>query len=110
MKAKLKNFRQSPRKVRLVAKFVRGKSVAWARTYLRFLDQKSAPAILALIDSALANAGIDRNDIKKQEDLVLDIQVDEGIAYKRWMPRAFGRATPYKRRHSHISLRLNKKN
>lgn len=110
MKAKLKNFRQSPRKVRLVAKFIRGKSVAWARTYLRFLDQKSAPAILKLIDSALANAGIDRNDIKKLDELVIkEIRVDEGLKLKRWMPRAFGRATPYRKRHSHISIVLGNK-
>ena len=110
MKAKLKNFRQSPRKVRLVAKFIRGKSVAWARTYLRFLDQKSAPAILKLIDSALANAGIDRNDVKKLDELVIkEIRVDEGLKLKRWMPRAFGRATPYRKRHSHISIVLGNK-
>ncbi len=110
MKAKLKNFRQSPRKVRLVAKFIRGKSVAWARTYLKFLDQKSAPAILKLIDSALANAGIDRNDTKKLDELVIkEIRVDEGLKLKRWMPRAFGRATPYRKRHSHISIVLGNK-
>jgi len=111
MKAKLKNFKQSPRKVRLVAKFVRGKSVVWARRHLKFLDQKSAKAILNLINSALANAGIDLADLKKQEELLIkEIRVDEGIKMRRWMPRAFGRATPFKRRFSHISLILDNKN
>ncbi len=110
MKAKLKNYRQSPRKVRLVAKFVRGKSVAKARALLKFTDQKSAPAILNLIDSALANAGVSKDDNKKMEEMIVkEIRVDEGVAYKRWMPRAFGRATPYKKRHSHISIVLDKK-
>ncbi len=110
MKAKLKNYNQSPRKVRLVAKFVRGKSVAWARAHLAFMDQKSAPAILKLIDSALANAGVDKSDTKAQEALFIkEIRVDEGLRLKRWMPRAFGRATPYRKRFSHISLILDRK-
>ena len=110
MKAKLKNYRQSPRKVRLVAKAIRGKSVARARSFLRFTNQKSSDAILKLIDSALANAGIDKSDNKAAKDLLIkEIRVDEGIVFKRWMPRAFGRATPYKKRHSHIALTLDKK-
>ena len=111
MKAKLKNFKQSPRKVRRLAKFVRGKSVAWARINLSFMDQKAAPALLKLIDSALANAGIDKKDAKSLEDLVIkELRVDEGMRLKRWMPRAFGRATPYKKRYSHITLTLDKNN
>jgi len=111
MKAKLKNYAQSPRKVRLVANFVRGKSVAWARAQLKFLDQKSAQAVLGVIDSALANAGLDKNDSKKLEDIFIkEIRVDEGMKLKRWMPRAFGRATPYRKKYSHISLILDKNN
>jgi len=110
MKAKLKNFKQSPRKVRLVAKAVRGKSVAWARRNLKFMDQKSAEAVLKLINSALANGGVDVNDMDTQEKMFIkEIRVDEGIKMRRWMPRAFGRATPYKRRFSHISLILDNK-
>ncbi len=109
MKAILRNYRQSPRKVRLVAKFVRGKNVAWARAYLRFLDQKSAEAILNLINSALANAGVDRNDISTQEKMLIkEIRVDEGMKLKRWMPRAFGRAAPYRKKRSHIFIQLAK--
>jgi len=110
MKAKLKNFKQSPRKVRLVAKAVRGKSVAWARRHLKFMDQKSAEAVLKLINSALANGGVDVSDMGAQEKMFIkEIRVDEGIKMRRWMPRAFGRATPYKRRFSHISLILDNK-
>ena len=113
MKATHKNFKQSPRKVRRLAKFVRqsGKSVAWLRVNLSFMDQKAATAVLKLIDSALANAGIDKKDTKSQEGLyVKEIRVDEGMKLKRWMPRAFGRATPYKKRYSHITLVLDKVN
>ena len=74
------------------------------------MDQKSAPAILALINSALANGGIDIKDMATQERLLVkEIRVDEGMRLKRWMPRAFGRATPYRRRFSHVYIELAEK-
>ncbi len=109
MKARLKNYRQSPRKVRLVANLVRGKSVVRALTALSFLDKKSAAPIKKLIESAVSNA---ENKGSKKEDLaVSDIQVDEGVSFTRFRPRARGRAAPIKRRSSHININLtNSKN
>ncbi len=110
MKAKLKNFNQSPRKVRLVAKMIRGKSVDYVRRVLSFMDQKSASAVLNLVNSALSNGGVDIKDVQAQSTLFIkEIRVDEGMKLKRWMPRAFGRATPYKKRYSHITVELAKK-
>ena len=42
MKAILKDYRQSPRKVRLIADLVRGKKVADALTTLRFVDKRAS--------------------------------------------------------------------
>src|SRR3989338_7715075 len=56
MKALLKNYPQSPRKVRLVADLIRGKSVPAARAALLYLPKKSSPTIGKLLDSAIANA------------------------------------------------------
>lgn len=107
MKAFLKNYRQSPRKVRLVAGLIRGKSVARAKTLLAFADQKSAPAILKLLNSAVVNAQTAGKDAK---DLIIkEIMVDEGIVMKRFMPMARGRANPYKKRSSRITLALGEK-
>lgn len=104
MKARLKNYRQSPRKVRLVANLVRGKSVLRALTSLSFLDKKSATPIKKLIESAVSNA---KNKGAKEEDLVVsDIQVDEGISFTRYRQRARGRAAPIERRSSHINIKL----
>ena len=56
MKAFLKNYRQSPRKVRLVAGLIKGKSVAQAIAELDFLAKRAGLPIKKLLLSAVANA------------------------------------------------------
>jgi len=107
MKAYLKNYRQSPRKVRLVAGLIRGMEALKARTVLQFMDQKSAPVIKKMLDSAIANA---ENQGKKAADLIVkEIFVDQGMSLRRWRPRAFGRAAPFRRRASKVTMRLGEK-
>ena len=104
MKSFLKNYLQSPRKVALVAGFVRGKSVPVAQAALRFLPQKSAPDILKLLNSAVANAGQQRfspDDLK-----IKTIPVNKGMAMRRFMPRSRGRATRIEKTSSHIAIEL----
>ncbi len=107
MKAFLKNYRQSPRKVRLLADLIRGKEVAQAKLLLKFSDKKAARAVLKLLNSAVANALQKGADEKKL--VVKEVIVNEGMKLKRYMPRAFGRATPFWRRSSHISIKLEEK-
>ena len=105
MKAILKNYRQSPRKVRLVAALLRGKTVAEARRALLVLDKRSAPAFSKLLNSAVANAK--ENDKKEGDTLrVQDVRVDQGVVFRRYMPRAFGRATVIQKKASTITLTL----
>lgn len=107
MKAFLKNYRQSPRKVRLVAGLVRGMEAVKAGTILSFMDKKSAPAVKKLLDSALANA---KTQGKDEKDLVIkEIFVDQGISMRRARPRAFGRSAPFRRRSSKVTLQLSEK-
>jgi len=107
MKAFLKNYSQSPRKVRLVANLIKGKDVQRARAILSFIDKKSAPDIKRLLESAIANV-VHQN--KKTDGLIVkDIRVDSGLSIRRWRPRAFGRATPFRRRRSKITLVLAEK-
>ncbi|MBL4644676.1 MAG: 50S ribosomal protein L22 [Candidatus Pacebacteria bacterium] len=107
MKAFLKNYSQSPRKVRLVADLIRGKDTQRARAILSFLDKKSAPDLKKLLESAIANA-LHQN--KDTENLIVkDIRVDSGISLRRWRPRAFGRAAPFRRRTSKVTLQLAEK-
>lgn len=107
MKASLKNYSQSPRKVRLVADLIRGKDAERARAILSFMDKKAAPDLKKLLESAIANA---REQKKEATNLIVkDIRVDSGISLRRWRPRAFGRATPFRRRKSSVTLQLAEK-
>jgi len=104
MKALLKNYKQSPRKVRLVADLIRGKSVAGARSALSYLPKKSTPAIGKLLDSAVANA---RGKGLSPENLfVKTITVNKGAMLRRSRPFARGRAGAIRKTMSIIALEL----
>lgn len=104
MKALLKNYHQSPRKVRLVADLVRGKSIAEAKAALAYLPKKSSPAITKLLDSALANA---RNAGASVENLFIKkITVDKGSVLRRFRPFARGRSGSVRKTMSIINLEL----
>tara|TARA_B100000745_G_scaffold130817_1_gene85260 strand:+ start:16336 stop:16662 length:327 start_codon:yes stop_codon:yes gene_type:complete len=107
MRAFLKNYSQTPRKVRLVADLIRGKDVQKARAILTFIDKKSAPALKKLLESAVANAEHAKQDTSNL--FVKDIRVDQGLELRRWRPRAFGRAAPFRRRKSSVTLTLAEK-
>lgn len=104
MKATLTNYRQSPRKVRLVANAVKGKSVADADTVLTYMVKRGALPMQKLIQSAAANAvqaGADASTL-----IVKNVEVNKGLVMKRSMPRAMGRATPINKRLSHVTVTL----
>ena len=105
MRAILKTYRQSPRKVRLVADTIRGKRVPDALAVLSFLEKRAAAPIRKLLESAVANArqnfGADPDELAVRE-----ITVNKGAVLKRSMPRARGRATPIKKRTSHVTIIL----
>jgi large subunit ribosomal protein L22 len=104
--AKLRYLRIAPRKVRLVADLIRGKSVKEAQRILEFTRKKSAQPILKLLKSAIANA---RHNFQLEEEnlFISKILVDEGPKYKRWLPRARGVAYPIQKRTSHLTIFLD---
>jgi large subunit ribosomal protein L22 len=106
MKASATHIRISPRKVRMVVDTVRGKSVSQALSILGFTRKKAALPVQKLLKSAVANAA-ENDGISDVDTLVIDrIMVDEGPTLKRFMPRARGRATPIRKRTSHIRIIL----
>ncbi len=107
MKATLKNYRQAPRKVRIVADLIKGKSVAKADIELKHLAKRAALPIEKLLASAVANAVVAGAD--KDTLIVKNVQVDKGLVMKRWMPRAFGRAAPIHKHASHVTIFLAEK-
>jgi len=61
------------------------------------------------LKSAVANA-VENDGISDVDALVIDrIMVDEGPTLKRFMPRALGRATPIRKRTSHIRIMLRER-
>jgi large subunit ribosomal protein L22 len=107
VKAELKNYRQSPRKVRLVADLIRGKKAEDALTLLDFTVKRSSDPIRKLLESAIANAK-HNFDIPVNELFVKEIRVDEGPTLKRFRARAFGRASGIKKRTSRVLINLDK--
>ena len=101
MKATLKNYHQSPQKVRLVANLIRGKSVPVARAALLFLPQKSSPAISKLLDSAVANSNIAPDQL-----FVKTITVNKGTVMRRARPFARGRSGSIRKTMSIVTLEL----
>lgn len=107
MKAFLKNYRQSPRKVRLVAELIKGKRVADALTMLNALPKRASGPVNKLLLSAVANAkqaGVDETNL-----VVSNVTVNKGIVMKRSMPRARGSASRINKRTSHVLLTLMEK-
>lgn len=105
MKANLQTYRQSPRKVRLVADAIRGKKVSDALVYLNFIRKRAADVVKKLLESAAANAR-NKEGHGQEELIVASIAVDKGATIKRSMPRARGRGARINKRTSHIKITL----
>ena len=109
MKASTTGVRISPRKVRMVVDTVRGKSVSQAMNILAFTRKKAARSVEKLLKSAVANA-VENDGVNDVDNLVIErIAVDEGPTLKRFTPRARGRATPIRKRTSHIRIALRER-
>ena len=106
MKAILNNYRQSPRKMRLVAGVVKGKTVAQARTMLSLLPKSATVPLKKLLESAVSNAKENQKILEPDALVITDFRVDPGVALKRSMPRAHGSAYQILKRTSKISLVL----
>ena len=101
-----KFLRTSPWKARQVADAIRGRAAGDALNVLALTPRKAARLIEKILKSAVANArevgGRDQLDTLT----VSEIQVGPGPSLKRWLPRARGRATPIRKRTSHIRIIL----
>lgn len=104
-KAVLRNLRVSPRKVRLLVDLVRGMKAVDAVNELRFSKKHAAVPVRKLIESAMANA-VHNHHMDVNSLVVRTAFVDQGVTLKRWMPRAFGRATMLRKRSSHVTIGL----
>lgn len=108
-KAICRYVRITPRKMMLVADLVRGKKVNDALNLLHFSPKRSSLVIEKTIRSALANL-MDKEDarnINVDDAVVREIRVNEGPTWKRFRPRAMGRASRIRKRTSHLYVTLS---
>ena len=101
-KAIAKYQRISAQKARLVANNIKGMAVGQAVSVLKFTPKKAAELIGKVLRSAVANA--EQANIDVDDLLVKDVVVNEGPTWKRFMPRAMGRANRIIKRTSHITV------
>jgi ribosomal protein L22 len=105
VRAHARYVRTSARKARMVCGHLRGKSVQEARAILEFTPREVARDWSKLLESAVANA--ESNHELVEEDLIVrEAFADEGPTIKRFRPRAMGRATPIRKRTSHLTIAL----
>lgn len=102
--ASLTNYRQSPRKVRLVATLIKGKTVEQAINMLLVTTKRASDPMIKLLKSAVANAK-DRG-VATEGLFVKDCTVNQGLTMKRFMPGARGSAFPIRKKTSHVKLTL----
>ena len=101
--ATLKSHNQPQRKTRLVTELVKGKKVPAALAALQFLPKRASATVAKLISSAAANA---KNRGENVDELVVKIIVENAGMLKKYMPRAFGRASMIRRRKSRLIVTL----
>ena len=95
--------RVAPRKVRIVADMIRGKQVHEALEILAFTPRRGAQVLRKLLYSAVANAK--EQNVGDVDNLIVSkVMVDQGPNYKRWRPRAMGRATRVNKFTSHVHV------
>lgn len=104
-RATLRGVRLSPRKARLVARNVVGLEAAKALDVLQFTPQKAAFVLRQVLYSAISNSA-NNTSIDPDALVVKEIIVNEGPSWKRFLPRAQGRASQIKKRTSHITVIL----
>lgn len=105
--ASLTNYRQSPRKVRLVASLIKGKTVDQALNMLGVTTKRASDPLAKLLQSAIANA--QNLGVSLEGLYIKECTVNQGLTMKRHMPGARGTAFPIRKKTSHVRLVLDTK-
>jgi large subunit ribosomal protein L22 len=97
--------RISPKKAREVARNLRGRQANEALQLLSFIPRKAARLLAKTLKSAIANA--ENNHNLNSDTLVIKTAiVEEGPAFRRFVPAARGSAHPIRKRTSHFRVVL----
>lgn len=71
---------------------------------LRFVPQRAAVMVAAVLRSAMANADEGEADMRRL--VVSEARVDDGPYFRRFRPKDRGRAHPIAKRTSHIIVKV----
>ncbi len=108
-KAEARYIRVSPQKARLVVDLIRGMQAGAALSALRTVNKRIAPTVEKVLQSAIANAQNQNEDVDVDRLYVSEAKVNEGPRMKRVRPAPMGRAYRYQRRMAHIVIRVTEK-
>ena len=104
-KAYLRYVRIAPRKVQIVCDLIRGKDAGTAMAILMQTPKAASEPLMKLLKSAVANAS-QLGGVNVDAMVIKEVIVNEGPTWKRFMPRAQGRATKIHKRTSHVTVIL----
>jgi large subunit ribosomal protein L22 len=99
-----KFVRISPRKARLAAGLIRGKSATDAELQLQYSNLKGGRLLIKTLRSAMANAESRASELRREDLIVREVRVDEGPRMKRQRPKSKGRSHAFLKRMSHFTV------
>lgn len=104
--AQARYLRQSQRKINRVLQLVRGLDVNKALNILHFSPTKASESIEKVLHSAVANVmnAPDAKEVDVDNLYIKTAYVNPGPTFKRWRPRAMGRANRILKRTSHLTV------
>ncbi len=106
--ATAKNVRIAPRKVKIVLDLVRGKNLNEAKAILQYTPKGASPILLKLFESAEANA-VNNNELDPSSLYVAECYANQGLVYKRIIPRGKGSAARINKRTTNITVVLKER-
>ena len=107
-RAYIKLQRVSSRKAGLVADLIRHKPVAEALSILKYTDKKTAPILLKLLNSAIANA-VNNHGMNAEKLVIENVLVTMGPTLKRFQPHGRGSASQILKRTSNFEIIVSEK-
>lgn len=106
VKAIARYIRMSPFKARRVLDQIRGRSYREALIILEFMPYKACEPVLKVLRSAVANA--EHNEgFDPAELFISKAYADQGPVFKRYRPRAQGRAYQVRKPTCHITIAVS---
>ncbi len=106
VRAFIKGIELTPRKVKIVADLVRGRSVADAVVILEHTPRRSALVVKKAIQSAAANA-TNNHSLDAKSLQISKLSVTAGPRLRRFKPHMRGIALPFEKKSSHILVEVS---